>query len=125
MAYIARSYVPQIRIYNIYNQETPLPPNLLLYSDFNAYNAWWDPLYEKSDAKGDTLAEWIIEYNLALFNKPGVGTFYRPLMQNATNIDLTLSHCSIANQIKFWAIVEDIGSDYFGITFKIQGTRQD
>ena len=70
-----------------------LPPlDSVFCRDFNAYNPWWDPLYEARDEEGNTLADWIDYYDLALLNTPGIGTFHYPHMARPININLTLAH---------------------------------
>ncbi|TVY22079.1 hypothetical protein LHYA1_G009149 [Lachnellula hyalina] len=131
IAYIARSYRPRVVLasdslndsdFQALDQLLP-PLDSVFCGDFNAYNPWWDPLYEACDEEGNTLADWIDYHDLALLNTPGISTFHRPHIARPINIDLTLAHRSIANHIQDWAIVDDIGSNHFSITFTIKGSR--
>ncbi|TVY22092.1 putative 115 kDa protein in type-1 retrotransposable element [Lachnellula hyalina] len=91
MAYIARSYRPKVvlasdslndsdfQVLDVIDQDHQLllPLDSVFCGDFNAYNPWWDPLYEACDKEGNMLADWIDYHDLALLNTPEANE-YRP-----------------------------------------------
>ena len=125
----------QIEIINIYNQDDQagqrgstinaylyhhqISSRTILLGDFNLHHPLWEP---ESNATGpsEKLVEWIQAKGMELINNPGDGTFYRPHMERATVIDLTIASSRIASRVKDWQVMGDVGSDHFGILFTIE-----
>jgi len=54
-------------------------------------------------------------------NTPRTGTFFRSNLARESVLDLTLATSSLANRIKDWQTLPDLGSDHYGILFSING----
>ena len=104
----------------LYNRE--LQPSTILAGDFNTHHRWWDPLARPSSG-ADELVEWLESQELALLNTPGTGTFYRPNLARESVLDLTLATSSLASRIQDWQVLQEVGSDHYGLLFSITGTQ--
>ena len=129
-----------IRIFNIYNQDspsfptkavernllpTPLPKPSLLLGDFNLHHPLWDPDTTGSSREADDLHDWIEENNLHLLNTPGTGTFFRANMNRESVLDLSLATDNLANRIEDWQIIPAIGSDHHAISLTVRPSNAD
>jgi len=104
----------------LYNQQ--VYASSILLGDFNTHHPWWDPIAQQSP-RAEELVEWLEQQNLSLQNAPGTGTFYRPNLVRESVLDLTFTTSSIASRVSDWQIIQDIGSDHFGILFTVLGTK--
>lgn len=96
--------------------------NWIVVGDFNIHHPLWENKASITN-EGEELVDWIDEHQMELLNTPGVDTFYRPQMTQATVIDLTLATGTIAERIQDWQVVDDVGSDHLGILFTVKASR--
>ena len=108
-------------LYPLFETKT-LSPNSVILGDFNLYHIWWDPHISRESHGASDLVEWVENHNLSLLNKSG-GTFYRPNLTRESTIDLTFTSTNLVNKITDWAIIPNLGSDHYGITFTISNKR--
>lgn len=126
----------KIQLINIYNATHPnilnsiptiqrkgllpakLAGNTIIVGDFNTHHPWWDPRRPQSP-NSQYLLDFIKLYSLNLVNTPGEGTFYRPQMAFPSVIDLSFATKSLLSQVQDWQVVEDLGSDHYGVLFTI------
>ena len=104
----------------LYNQQ--VYTSSILLGDFNTHHPWWDPLAQKSN-RAEELVDWLEQQSLTLQNTPGIGTLYRPNLVRESVLDLTFTTSSLASRISDWQILQEIGSDHFGILFSVLGTK--
>lgn len=94
----------------------------ILLGDFNLHHPLWQP-ESPADISSERLVEWCENQRMELINSPGCGTFFRPHMEKSSTIDLTFASRSMVNRIIDWQVLDDLGSDHYGILFTIANTN--
>ncbi|XP_074100059.1 uncharacterized protein LOC141528097 [Cotesia typhae] len=91
---------------------------VIVAGDFNAKSAEWGA--ERSDTRGDEVADFAARTDLIVLNTGSNTTFRRPGCWESI-LDITLATPKIANMIEGWTVSEEYsGSDHQYVTFSIQ-----
>ena len=104
-------------------QHIPVNDNSLILGDLNGHDELWDAL-QPPDARGEDVAKWIFDNNLAVVNDRNKATRINKQTGGLSSPDVSLAGSNWSNKC-IWSTGDQIGkSDHLPITIAITTTVQ-